>query len=886
MPNGGSVWIKSLKSITQEQDELVCVVSTNAIKEHLESIKVSFHYWVDFSATSDYNPEFADTSITISEDQILDSTGNNFTVTYSLPIGAVWVRVWAQLKFKEKENKNQTGNNTTTEYYGGYPDGTVGWEGKSDWSAFKEWVVTDAGWVKLPPEPQYKVLEAGIDENGATYNVLRVWINDLRPTSIDGLNFANEVWFEVWDGYDHTETIKKRVWNGGDVNKFVTTSPLFDYVMTPGSEYFVRATSIRYGNGINPNFNDSSSISYPRTQVGDIVWTNWVPDSQDGLLSVPNGILWDDEGGPSICSVTTSSVKLKWKGLLGTHGFTYEILYSNNIDFLKTESNDIQTAETTSTSYIITGLEKGNTYFFKVRAKNDTGVGQASSIKSIVLGKAPSAPTTWSDTTTAKQGRKVRLYWTHNSEDSSIQKFAQIEIYKDGQIYETVTYDTDSMPENQGKDEEDKEITSSYLLDTTKFPSGAVITWRVRTAGVLMEADGKTPKYSPWSITRTVEIFAKPTLSLVADQILKAFPLTLKLQAKPPNQTPISYSISIYAKTAYINTNLYGEEYKVGKGEEIFNKYIDTNLQDLEVKIYPNEISLLGKDSELSNEPGQEYVIEATVAMSNGLTADAPPVTFSVGWESRMNGTISGTTTVDPDNLTARVSAQYLDRNTAQLIPNIELFIYRRTYDGNYLPLGGIDMLQNPSTAIGLPNNGGTVAFDPHPPLDYANYRVVAMSTETGEIDFTDLYPQKVGEIFAVIQWEESWPDYYQYYNGPGMIVQPNWTGTMLKLPWNLDVSDKWSPQTSAVEYIGREHPVGYYGTQVGSTSSWKLDVVKADREMIAKLRRLATYKGNVYVREPYGSGYWAMVKVSFSQNHTEVVVPVTLDITRVDGGL
>ena len=43
---------------------------------------------------------------------------------------------------------------------------------------------------------------------------------------------------------------------------------------------------------------------------------------------------------------------------------------------------------------------------------------------------------------------------------------------------------------------------------------------------------------------------------------------------------------------------------------------------------------------------------------------------------------------------------------------------------------------------------------------------------------------------------------------------------------------------------------------------------------------------GDVYVREPSGSGYWANISVSFSQTHRELVIPVSLSITRVDGGV
>lgn len=38
--------------------------------------------------------------------------------------------------------------------------------------------------------------------------------------------------------------------------------------------------------------------------------------------------------------------------------------------------------------------------------------------------------------------------------------------------------------------------------------------------------------------------------------------------------------------------------------------------------------------------------------------------------------------------------------------------------------------------------------------------------------------------------------------------------------------------------------------------------------------------------REPSGSGYWANVKVSFSRTHCALTIPVTFDITRVEGGM
>lgn len=75
-----------------------------------------------------------------------------------------------------------------------------------------------------------------------------------------------------------------------------------------------------------------------------------------------------------------------------------------------------------------TGLESGKEYFFRVRAVNSAGNSGWSDVASVVIGKEPSAPTTWSSTTTAMVGESLILYWIHNSQDGSYEKHAQLEL--------------------------------------------------------------------------------------------------------------------------------------------------------------------------------------------------------------------------------------------------------------------------------------------------------------------------------------------------------------------------------------------------------------------------------------------------------------------------
>ena len=108
----------------------------------------------------------------------------------------------------------------------------------------------------------------------------------------------------------------------------------------------------------------------------------------------------------------------------------------------------------------------------------------------------------------------------------------------------------------------------------------------------------------------------------------------------------------------------------------------------------------------------------------------------------------------------------------------------------------------------------------------------------------------------------------------------------MIRLPYNVDITEKYDPDVSLIEYIGREHPVSYYGTQRGETATWSTDIDKQDVETIYALRRLAAWRGDVYVREPSGTGYWAHVKVGMPIKHLSLTVPVTLEVTRVEGGM
>lgn len=559
------------------------------------------------------------------------------------------------------------------------------------------------------------------------------------------------------------------------------------------------------------------------------------------------------KGWEFIKALTSTSVEVNWYGVKNAK--TYEIEYTTEKRYFDS-SNQVQSLTVDATlqwSHAeITGLETGKEWFFRMRAVNDNGHSAWTEIKSIVLGKAPIAPTTWSSTTTCVVGEPLILYWVHNAEDGSSQKYAELELTIDGRI-ETHTIENTT-------DENEKDKTSSYSIDTSSYVEGTKIQWRVRTSGI-------TNAYGDWSIQRTVDIYAPPTLELSATdangnllETLTSFPFYISGIAGPNTQNAIGYHLSIIANESYETIDQIGNVKMVNQGEAIYSKFFDTS-ENLVVEMSANNIDL---------ENNISYKVNCVVSMNSGLTAENSSE-FTVAWTDEQyepNAEIG----FNEDDISTYIRP-YCENDEGNLIEGIRLSVYRREFDGSFTEL-----------ATNIDNTTNTYITDPHPALDYARYRIVAISSSTGAVSYYDMPGYPIGEKSLIIQWDEQWST-FDISNEIDGSSQVPWSGSLLKLPYNVDVSDSYSPDVELVEYIGRKHPVSYYGTQRGTSQTFNAEIDKKDEETLYALRRLAIWMGDVYVREPSGSGYWANITVSFSQTHREVTIPVTLNVTRVEGG-
>lgn len=528
----------------------------------------------------------------------------------------------------------------------------------------------------------------------------------------------------------------------------------------------------------------------------------------------------------------------------------YEIEYTTDSKYFDS-SDAIQTISgVRTTRYIVNGLSSGYVYFFRIHAVNNSGESEWSDVVTLLIGTKPASPSTWSSTTTAIAGETVTLFWSHNSRDGSSQKKVEISLKIDG---------ADSIVEIDTEDEPDDEKTTFYDIPSEELANGAIIEWKVRTMGV-------SDEYGDWSIARRINVYAPPTLTMtvrdssetIIDTITK-YPFVVSGSSYPSSQTPIQYVLSIKSNSTYTNKDSRGVMTTVIKGSIVYEKtfYMANSY----------EVSVDASDVLLQN--GANYDVVMDVVMNSGLNASATKtvnVAFSDS-EIEPNATI----TIDKNNLSAYIMPFCKDAN-GNTIPDVVLSVYRVGYDGELLEI-----------ATNLINGENAVVVDPHPSLDYARYRIIARGLN-GSTGYYDVPGYPINEKSIVIQWDEQWSAFGDY-RGKIMSESP-WRGSMVKLPYNIKVSERNSKSVTTVEYAGRRNLVSYYGTKIGDSGDWETAIPKYDRETIYQLRRLNSWLGDAYVREPSGVGYWASVSINFTQSYDDLTVPISISVNRVEGGV
>lgn len=621
--------------------------------------------------------------------------------SYSAPANAKKVRLRVRPISETYEKEEKEGNKTVTKTYYYWTDG--------------EWETKEYNYANnppdVPPEPDFE-----IDNN----NILTVTFNNIS-TDINATHIEVAIYQD-----DNTKYSTVTIPINSDTN-FAT----YTHTVPAGHFYKVRARAVRSGiySGWTNFTNNEQSCPVAPSKI-----TTLRPQVISEEMSKKYGVFveWTEEK-------TAKNYEVQW---------TTNIAYFD----ISGEVHSQTTEEGAGPRLLVTDIDLGHEYFFRVRSINDKGnsVGWTP-IRSITIGTRPSAPTTWSDVTSGIVGEKINLYWTHNSTDGSYERYARVNIkIRDSKNPSAQPMEYTKVIENT-KPEEKKDSNSVYTIDTSKsewgnIKDGCIITWKVQTTGIINE-------YSEWSVEREINMYAKPQLeidiknknNLSIDEV-SSFPFYITALAKPSTQTPISYYIEILSNNAYDTVDEVGNVKTVNPGDKVYQRYYDPtkNAWNFLIEMTPGNIDL---------ESEKSYTINITVSMNSGLSVTSSK-TFTTSLSDAFYD-VYADILIDKETLSASIHPycnEYTESGgsiTPVLSNNCLLSVYRREYDGTFTEIAkGIDNIKN------------TFITDPHPSLDYARYRVVAKNNTTGSLSYSDVPAVYVGEPSVVIQWADKWTNF------------------------------------------------------------------------------------------------------------------------------
>ncbi len=557
-------------------------------------------------------------------------------------------------------------------------------------------------------------------------------------------------------------------------------------------------------------------------------------------------------------------------------GITYKVQYANDRAYLVSGSGELSEQESNTAECYIDSLNKGDKYFFRVKAINSDDLESSWSEISdvLIVGTIPDPPTTYSSASSVIRGESVTLGVIHNSADGSAQEDANIYFSANFAVTDGGDMLGNWTRVNIGKN-------STYVLDTSIFNDGDTVYWYAQTKGVL-------PEFSQPSETRSFSVWEQPELAVYAYEAIGSYqnaldttanPLTslpLKIQLDPSTtkQTPVAYDVSIVTTSSYAAETAVEGEKVYAPNTPIWSAHYDDVSDPFYLVIGAGEILL---------DASEIYAIHATVAMNSGLRATNNNTQFAIDWGQDVT-VPTGTIDADEDDYTVTIIpwAEIEDETTDGLDideapesdgdidervydTTVKLSVYRINADGLYTKL-----------AYNIKNNGKTAVVDPHPTLGRQRYRIVAESTVTGQQSWSDIEETLLDNGLVVFQWDEEWTPSVENEDGI------EYTGSIVTAPYNIELSETGSKDVALIEYLGRDNPVAHYGTQRGVTGSWSCGVLKADTETIEQVRAMQAYMGAIYARQPYGVGYWANVDVDISSG-AGGVTNITFDVTKID---
>ena len=916
--------------------------STTGDYAYFKEFKITWYYgYVEWKGTKNQETVWKTVSETQSTHSTIDT--RNYS-EFSIPqfdtskVDSIDVYVEVTPLAKEKEVKTTTKKGKTKS------SKQLAWEGKLKRSKTKPYDLVLVQTPSVPPTPNVKLIAGSGSTVKLEVSILGYPISESHGKSIEFQCRLNGKTLATSRKIDLGKQNSKGEWI--DLASATYTSG----AMTDGVTYEWRARTYAkpncagkhseggpYGDG----WSDWSEpyMSRPKVPKGEIYIQKGKRETSNSYS--PNIIIKDNENDFERCDGyrvywSTDKEDLYYNSWDSDNQATIMKDDTDNGKFQRINNHIYARLYVDKIDQTATAIPTSNTVWISVQAiynnaydKYSTYVKDYSYYFTYIAGSKPLQPTIWSSKGTYIEDDKLQFFWKHNSTDGSYQTQAQIKF--------TINYaDTSSGQETIVKDSTDITIVETTDASANEektysveyfnlndfiaklFPGKASvmssgkfdITYAVRTMG---HYTGESDSWSDWSPSREVIVYRKPEIQFdqtIGDgwlwdpfdfrydttetaydgspfpSTVTQFPLFIGVVSGPSPQLGMEYSYTITALQDYTILDYDGSERHIKSGEQIFNRisgptkrYIGSDNGNYCL------IRINAWDINLAN--SIDYRLDVTVMMDSGLTA-------SVSKEFRTEYTDSAfmpdaEIILDEDQFSAYIipgieeEVELLPGEEPIDIDDVVFHIFRRNYDGTMTEI-----------VSGLQGGTNISVVDPHPSLAGASYRIVGMSKKTGEIEYVDIPGQEFDEKPIIIQWDTDYQGYTLLDDWVDETEDPNdillygqgLQGNILKLPYNIDASNKYEMDKELVDYIGREHPVSYYGTQKGESLSLSTVIPKSSKDIIFALRKLSIYAGDCYIREPNGTGFWAHVTASFNINHLDVTVPVSIEATRVEGGI
>lgn len=537
----------------------------------------------------------------------------------------------------------------------------------------------------------------------------------------------------------------------------------------------------------------------------------------------------------------------------GTVGESYKVYYSEfqdawDLDHGIQEYTPGARWNPAGTEFVVSSLDAGKEWFFRVVAVNATGESELSPVASTVLASDPEAPTMLALPRAARLGETVEVGWTHNCEDGCAQVAAEVAVEIAGQIT-TLTATTGSSVQ-----------VDAEALGAT---DGADVSVQVRTKGM-------TGVWSPWSEPASFSVWVPPTITVSAEcpagAVGQGTPMTsLPLDVTMTSQSGSGQRVATWTldlSTAadirsYVETN--GEYRYLPAGTSMATVVVDASDDDFDAA--EQHVSL-GADAG-AFVTGAVYLLSASALYDNGLTATAE---LQFTFESDYSLPAPDATVDIYGDWTAAIYPVCADSETGERVEDVTLAVYRIDAYDVLVPI-----------ASGIPNDGRCV-IDPHPDFGECRYRITANHAGTDAVSVNDLEPVEVPAERILIQWDET--AIPEDGDPEAAVVASSET---LELANDVTIQEGSAKDVTYSGYAGQERPTADYGTDPGLTGGWTARFPRVlGNDVLRQLRKLEAWMAPVYVREPYGSGYWANADVNVSQPPSSAYSSVSLTITVV----